>query len=795
MKTQRNALLAFTVFITVVTLRCTSTQPDLSGNSTQIGNGRVTGLIYQPDSTTPAGDAVVYVRKINTLADIMTAEINRSSDSTFTDGNGWFITDSLDTGFYIIEANDGKKNFVLIDSVHVNDTDSTLLPPATLKPAGAIKGTIRLSEGSDPRKVFVLAFGFDRFATTDTNGFFVFTNLPEGNYHLRIMPLFDNYSIVDTKHVPVTSADTFDLGFIDLPFTGIPMVRNAAISYDTLKQWVTLQWNRPAGGTANCFNIYRRTVDPATAIFTQLNTYPAIDTIFIDSLVTPNRTYEYRITGVDSITAGEGAKSTGVRIRIALYDITPGNIIVEYDTIRQTVTLQWSNPDTARVDGYNVYRRNVDRNEVFWTPFNARPITGTSFIDSTFVLCLLSDSTGLKELTYEYCVGALIHNMQEGIRSEGIPVRVNVKHQIPSNIRYTYDTLRQTVNLKWNRPDMTIVEGFTLFRKNSSRNDTILSQINSSMLQDTFCVDSTGLPNQIYEYRVAAVVKNSRAKVMSSGVNVQFTASFSVDTIFNLSGSGDGQFLYPNDIAVSGNGEIFIADQGYSRIQVYDSTMRYKKSVGVGILDYPLKVSVDDEGIIFVANYDFNHDYSSIYRFDSTGSLIDTVIDSMIINDIDVNNGQLYTLTENRVVSIYSVDGTLEKAWQVNSQNGSKWIAAGDSKRVFVSTGLAFPDRNNLIVFDSLGNRISTLTFPGYPFAIVFDSLCQFLYVVCNNSTVGNILHVIDKNEIEIARFKIQSNDQNISMGIHKNGTVYMVLKDEGKILTLKPLFQSCQKR
>ncbi len=796
MQAKWNGLVVFAGLCVIALLNCSPSRLGLEGPTTQTGNGMVAGVIFQPDGKTPARGAIVCLRKKNTLADIPGALMKKLSDSTVTlttDNNGAYIIDSIDTGIYVLEATDGVNALALHDSIPLKNPDSTVvLPPDTLKPAGAIKGVIRLTEGGDPRKVFVLAYGLDRFANVETDGTFKFGKLAETNYHLRIISTLDNYGVFDTSSIPVKSADTNDIGVVEIPFTGIPTVKNLTIAYDTLQQRVELRWNRHDTASVKSFNVYRRDIDPATAVMTQLNFFPIIDTFFIDSFCEQNKSYEYHVTAVDANT-NEGTKGPGATTRIALYEIPPKNIVMAYDTLRQTVTLTWSNPDTSLVKSYNVYRRNIRLNETFWTPFNNGPIRDTFFIDSTFMLCPTGDAscddpTGLKNPTYEYCVASLIHDIREGARSSGIPLRICTTYLTPTNVNFTYDTLKQLVHLRWNRPDMTIVRGFVVFRRNIDENVTGFSQINDVNGSDTFYTDSTGAQNQFYEYCVASVVKNNRAEVKSAGVNVHIAASFIEDAVFIDGGNVQGRRSSPNDIAVAANGDIYIVDQGNSRIQVFDSTMRYKTHIGNGILDYPLKVSVDYQGKIFAADYNSDRDYSSIYIFDGAGATIDTILDSMVINDLDVKDGLLYAVTEGRSISIYSYDGNKKRSWQVSGQDGGKCIVAGDMNRIFVSTGLLFPDKNKVIAFDSLGSAISSMTLPSYPYAIAFDEMKQLLYIVCYNGMHGSMLHVMDRNNVERANYKIQNDDQNISIGIQKNGAVFVVLKGEGKIIKLKPI-------
>lgn len=203
-------------------------------------------MLYQRDGKTPAAGVPVVIRPRKSLADMGSVLPKRLSsvDSVITDKQGRFAFDStLDNGIYVIEAVSGN-DAVLIDFVVVKEGDRTLtLPPYSLKPAGAIKGIIRLSEGDDPRKVLVLIYGIDRLAQVKTDGSFKIANLAEAAYDVRIVSSIDNYSVFDTTDVPVISGDTTDLAEIRLPFTGIPLAKNIALAYDTSMQIVTLTWS------------------------------------------------------------------------------------------------------------------------------------------------------------------------------------------------------------------------------------------------------------------------------------------------------------------------------------------------------------------------------------------------------------------------------------------------------------------------------------------------------------------------------------------------------------------------
>jgi hypothetical protein len=796
MQTKRSGFLLFAGLCAILILNCSPTRFGLDGPTTQTGNGMVAGIVHQPDGKAPANNVSVYLRKKNSIVDISDILMKKYSDTsaiTKTNSIGEFSIDSIDTGIYTIECTDGGNNLAVIDSVSVRYFDSTVvLPPVALKPAGAIKGAVRLAEGGNPRKVFVIAAGIDRFTTADTNGLFTFERLAEGKYWLEFQPTLDNYGVLDTMGISVTSAETTDIGVIELPFTGIPIIKNPTASYDTLQQKVTISWDRLSAEMVKSFNVYRRAIDPPTAIFTPLNFYPIIDTFFIDSLCEQDRTYEYRVTAVDS-NANEGPRSEGKKVHIALYDITPKNFAVMYDTLKQAIVVHWSNPDTTLVTGYNVYRRNIDLNEEFWTPFNERPIADTCFIDSLFNICANYDSASdcAKGPTYEYCAAALIKGIREGTRNQGKSIRISVKYLTPTDVKFSYDTLKQAVSLRWSRPDTTLIKTFHILRRNCNNKGDLLSQINRTPVSDTWYIDSTAGQNQTYEYCIASIVASNRAEVKSAAIKVRIAASYTIaDSLLFPAGSRDGELGNPSDIAVATNGEIYIVDQSNSRIQVFDSAMQYKRQFGAGVLHYPLKVSVDNQGSAFVADFYAESDQYSIVIFDALGMPIDTIDDSLEVSDLDARDSVLYVLRAGRFMSRFSYGGRLPKRlWQVIGQEGCKWMVAGDPNNIFVSTGATFPDKNKVYAFDSLGNKTSSISFSYFPYAIAFQETSRLLYVVCYGGSSGSMLHVFDGDNKEVANYKIQSDEQKISIGIQKDGAVLLAFRNEGKLLKLKPLF------
>lgn len=324
-------------------LQC-STAPtendDYSGTGSETGNA-IAGFLYETNGKTPAKDVPVSIRLQSTLADTSILGVPKRCADTATvttDSNGYFFFDStLDTGTYVIEADNGNNELALIDSIRVTNQDSTIIVSDTLKPAGAIKGIVFLSQGGDQRKVFILAFGIDRFARVETDGSFRFTNLAEGSYDLRLISSLDDYGVRDTNGISVHAGDTTDLDTLALPFEGIPSPDTFSILYDTLNQTVILSWSPCDTGLIDGYNVYRAVKGNNFTLITE-TPLPETAVSFIDATVQVETVYEYRITSRNS--AGEES---------ALFDMEEDTVLV-VSSAEATTAIEWKTIGTDNAE-------------------------------------------------------------------------------------------------------------------------------------------------------------------------------------------------------------------------------------------------------------------------------------------------------------------------------------------------------------------------------------------------------------------------------------------------------------
>jgi len=93
--------------------------------------------------------------------------------------------------------------------------------------------------------------------------------------------------------------------------------------------------------------------------------------------------------------------------------------------------------------------------------------------------------------------------------------------------------------------------------------------------------------------------------------------------IWGSQGKGDGQFQDPRGIAVDEAGNVYVADSGNHRIQVFDSSGKFliqwgSEGDGPGQFKEPWGIAVDAAGHVYVADT-WNH---RIQKFDAEGTLL-----------------------------------------------------------------------------------------------------------------------------------------------------------------------------
>lgn len=186
----------------------------ITGTGSQAGNGRVACVIYNEDGS-PAAGATIRLRSRDFIAKRDTSTTDTVSRNAFTDKNGAFTLDSVDSGSYFIEINDGNSHAVLL-TCDMTSTDTLVkLPKATLLPTGIIKGTLT-SGSDDSSSLSILIYGLERSGLYDssTGEFFIY-DVPSGKYTIRILANSGKFKPVEISNITLPSDRITDVGDID----------------------------------------------------------------------------------------------------------------------------------------------------------------------------------------------------------------------------------------------------------------------------------------------------------------------------------------------------------------------------------------------------------------------------------------------------------------------------------------------------------------------------------------------------------------------------------------------------
>lgn len=87
----------------------------------------------------------------------------------------------------------------------------------------------------------------------------------------------------------------------------------------------------------------------------------------------------------------------------------------------------------------------------------------------------------------------------------------------------------------------------------------------------------------------------------------KFDSNGSFLTKWGTNGSGDGQFLWPRGVAVDNFGDIYVTDTGNNRIQKFDSNGNFLTKWGMsgsgdGQFSFPTSIAMNDAGYIYVVD-------------------------------------------------------------------------------------------------------------------------------------------------------------------------------------------------
>lgn len=177
----------------------------ISGAGGQTTNGITASIVYPGGKT--AANIPFKVRPIEYLNEIYSTQNlpGKSIVNGMTDTSGVFIADSLESGDYVIEINDGK-GFAIAIKYHIPDSAGIINAGTdTLSRTGTVRGYLSRDE-LNAGIWYVQIYGLERITTGDPqSGSFTFSDLPAGDYTFRYISPASETAPIEVSDVKVRS--------------------------------------------------------------------------------------------------------------------------------------------------------------------------------------------------------------------------------------------------------------------------------------------------------------------------------------------------------------------------------------------------------------------------------------------------------------------------------------------------------------------------------------------------------------------------------------------------------------
>jgi streptogramin lyase len=178
----------------------------------------------------------------------------------------------------------------------------------------------------------------------------------------------------------------------------------------------------------------------------------------------------------------------------------------------------------------------------------------------------------------------------------------------------------------------------------------------------------------------------------------QFDAAGNFIRNWGSTGTGDGQFDYPVDIARDNAGDIYVADAGNYRIQKFSPDGTYISAWGSatfegGELSNIKGMTIDSDDNMYIAQA------GEIKKFQTDGTLLDTW----------TGFTNVYGVATDSSNNVYIVDSGLSRVYKYSSEGTylDEWGSSGSSTGQFSNPyGIGVDGSDYIYVADSANNRI-----------------------------------------------------------------------------------------
>jgi hypothetical protein len=541
-------------FIAVfLSVQCSKSPTQVSGTGSGTGNALVSGRLYDINNGSPAVGARVHFIRAgydpfhNTLSKAFVV-----TDSTVTDSNGVYKTNNLDTGTFNVYGVGANGNLSLVDSLKVTG-DTQVVKTDTLKGPASITGHIKLQPGDEPDKIIAIAMGSNTFSLISTAAQFSFANLAEGHYAVKFFSTLDNYSNYDTTFTITAGANINMLDSVVMPLT-IPIPTGFVLKYDTLKQIVTLSWNRMSPAKVKGYKVYRQRVGGADSLMTPV---AITDTVYVDSSVVQDELYVFRVASID-LGNTMGNRTSGDSITI-----TSAYIFINNFGVAGTHQGQFSAPEDIAVDVQGNYWI-ADGNRQKIMKFNSSGLFLREFGDSG-------------QMRYPYGLdldpaGNIVVNEYDGTKV--------YKFDTLGHLLFTIDTSGTQIR------DVSVDEAGNLyFSTSTGGNQKYIFKYNSlGNFTQSWQLQSTILHYAILArngrvFSVGTIPSSLQNPSDQEVIEVFDTSGTAIQTV-NIRRSGETGIILIRDLDIDVVGNVYAVDPENGKVRIFDSSLKYVTSFG-----------------------------------------------------------------------------------------------------------------------------------------------------------------------------------------------------------------------
>ena len=249
---------------------------------------------------------------------------------------------------------------------------------------------------------------------------------------------------------------------------------------------------------------------------------------------------------------------------------------------------------------------------------------------------------------------------------------------VPAGVKISYDTMMQIVTLCWNRPvNGRPVSSYTIYRK---RSDSASFVAIKAGVTDTSYNDSTGVQDQIYDYRVAAVDTNTMEGTRSGANSVTVASAFPLVDSITLKTSASGA----RDFVIGKDSLIYVTFQNDAFVGVFSTAGDSIRAFGKGMFGQLGSIGMDSREVVYVIDPNGN----KCVKFSKNGdSLSQWSIYYPTAMEIDTQDNIYVVYANGQRLARFDTAGTLQDSVILSSGSNVTFLAFSNDGSLFTGDG------------------------------------------------------------------------------------------------------------